>query len=440
MNVGFCRPLQFVGWLRKRSGAIWACSCVRVLSYMASEGVARSPSRVAHSTVPKWLHDPETHANLQVGGLIVLWYGLSLLLSFYNKLLVGEKQGKFPAPLFMTSLQFACQAVIAKTVLALYPPEGYSKRSMSWNDYLKLVLPNGIITGCDIAFSNKSLVYISLAFYTMVKSSSPAFLLLFAFIWGLERPSWSLAGVMAVICTGELLLVWKEADFHVVGFLLVLSASCLAGLRFTITQVLLHGPNKGEAAHGSPLEVIEMLTPIMSVSVFFLSLFMERLGQAFTTSAYFDSPSHVLLTLLLISIGAIIAFLMVWAEYQVIHKTSSLTFMIAGVCKEIVTVVAAVIALGDPFGLENAFGLGIVIFGVVLFNMYKYKKMKAREVRLNHRSSSSRKEAHVVAMKPLDGRQEPESEAAEDEEELLETEEYVPLIPLMSGAVVHRMA
>jgi solute carrier family 35 protein C2 len=49
------------------------------------------------------------------------------------------------------------------------------------------VLSNGITTGLDIGFSNKSLAYISMSFYTMCKSTTPVFLLLFAFLWRIER-------------------------------------------------------------------------------------------------------------------------------------------------------------------------------------------------------------------------------------------------------------
>ncbi len=49
------------------------------------------------------------------------------------------------------------------------------------------VLPNGIATGLDIGFSNYSLVFISLSFYVMCKSTTPMFLLVFAFIWRIER-------------------------------------------------------------------------------------------------------------------------------------------------------------------------------------------------------------------------------------------------------------
>jgi solute carrier family 35 protein C2 len=52
---------------------------------------------------------------------------------------------------------------------------------------LHAVVPNGVTTGLDIGFSNKSLVYITMSFYTMCKSTVPLFLLMFAFIWKIER-------------------------------------------------------------------------------------------------------------------------------------------------------------------------------------------------------------------------------------------------------------
>jgi solute carrier family 35 protein C2 len=54
--------------------------------------------------------------------------------------------------------------------------------------------------------------------------------------------------VVLVISSGLLLLVKGEAEFHLLGFSLVMTAACLSGLRFTLTQVLLHG-SKGES-HG----------------------------------------------------------------------------------------------------------------------------------------------------------------------------------------------
>ena len=49
------------------------------------------------------------------------------------------------------------------------------------------MVPNGVSTGLDIGLSNYSLMLITLSFYTMCKSTTPVFLLTFAFIWGIEK-------------------------------------------------------------------------------------------------------------------------------------------------------------------------------------------------------------------------------------------------------------
>lgn len=49
------------------------------------------------------------------------------------------------------------------------------------------VVPNGVSTGLDIGLSNFSLSLITLSFYTMCKSTTPIFLLLFCFLWGIEK-------------------------------------------------------------------------------------------------------------------------------------------------------------------------------------------------------------------------------------------------------------
>lgn len=43
---------------------------------------------------------------------------------------------------------------------------------------------------------------------------------------------------------------------------------------------------------------------------------------------------------------------------------------------------SAVIFLGDDFGFINAIGLVVLIFGAVLFNYSKYRKLVEKETRL----------------------------------------------------------
>lgn len=75
----------------------------------------------------------------------------------------------------------------------------------------------------------------------------------------------------------------------------------------------------------------------MSLTVLGMSLMVEQLWDSLPGSPYFASPAHVGLTLLILCVGALLAFMMVWVEFTVIAQTSALTFMVAGTFKEVVT-------------------------------------------------------------------------------------------------------
>ena len=64
-------------------------------------------------------------------------------------------------------------------------------------------MPNGVSTGLDIGLSNYSLMLITLSFYTMCKSATPVFLLVFAFVWGLERCARVVASCYLIPLVGE---------------------------------------------------------------------------------------------------------------------------------------------------------------------------------------------------------------------------------------------
>jgi len=357
------------------------------VSNQEKESLLSGPSGSSSSLEPHtftvgdlpWYRRPLAITTAKNLGLILLWYFFGTFLSLWNKLLVGKEhgisgKGAFPAPFFMSSVQFGFQHLIARTLLST----GLVKRKgeeLNWEKYLRSVVPNGIATGLDIGFSNYSLVFITLSFYVMCKSTTPLFLLTFAIIWGIEKPSWSLAAVVTVISCGLLLLVAGETKFDLLGFILVMSAAALAGLRWTITQILLQG-HKHEASSGGPVEVIFHLTPIMGITLAIISLFFEKLWVVLPGSPYFSSFGHSLFTILILAVGGLIAFSMVWAEFMLIANTSALTFLVAGTFKEIVTVGAAVLFLHESFTLVNAMGLVVLIAGVVLFNWLKYKKIK----------------------------------------------------------------
>lgn len=128
---------------------------------------------------------------------------------------------------------------------------------------------------------------------------------------------------------------------------------------------ILSPPSTRTGALGGPVEVILHLTPVMSATLGVVSLAHEQLWNTLPSSPYFAGWGHCLLTAGIVATGAVIAFLMVWAEFALISHTSALTFMVAGTFKEVVTVAAAVLFLGERFTPVNAAGLVVLIIGVV---------------------------------------------------------------------------
>ncbi|XP_078429243.1 nucleotide/sugar transporter family protein [Wolffia australiana] len=304
--------------------------------------------------------------------LILLWYTSSTCLTLYNKSLLGNKLGNFPAPLLMNTIHFVMQAVLSRLILWCRPRNADNKAKITWHDYFFKVVPTALGTALDINLSNTSLVFISVTFATMCKSASPIFLLLFAFAFRLESPSFKLLGIILIISLGVLLAVSKETEFEFWGFILVLFSSVMSGFRWSMTQILLQKETYGLK---NPLMLMSYVTPVMSVATLVFSLILDPWSE-FKNSGYFDSSEHIVRSCLLMFLGGALAFGMVLTEYILVSVTSAVTVTIAGVVKEAVTIMAAVFYFHDKFTWLKGVGLLTIMIGVSLFNVYKYQKLK----------------------------------------------------------------
>ncbi|KAK4279001.1 hypothetical protein QN277_016767 [Acacia crassicarpa] len=303
---------------------------------------------------------------------ILLWYSCSLVLTLYNKTLLGNDLGKFPAPLLMNTVHFAIQAVVSKFITYFWSHKFPNSVVMSWRDYFLRVVPTALGTAMDINLSNASLVSISVTFATMCKSGAPIFLLLFAFAFRLEAPSFKLSGIMTIISVGILMTVAKDTEFEIWGFILVMLAAVMSGFRWCMTQILLQ-----KEAYGlkNPLTLMSYVSPVMALATALLSFAMDPWDE-FQHNNYFNSPWSIIRSFLLMIFGGALAFLMVLTEYILVSVTSAVTVTVAGVVKEAVTILVAVLYFHDEFTWLKGCGLITIMVGVSLFNWYKYWKLK----------------------------------------------------------------
>jgi solute carrier family 35 protein C2 len=337
--------------------------------------------------------------------LIALWYTFSISISVYNKWMFSKENLDFHFPLFTTSLHMVVQFTCASAVLFLFPQlrpgagsadthaqgysavdgdeDGHERRSspppenkgplMTRWFYFTRIGPCGTATALDIGLGNFSLRFISLTFFTMCKSSVLAFVLLFAFIFRLEKPSWRLGGIITLMSVGVIMMVAGETAFNALGFILVMTASFCSGFRWSLTQILL----LRNPATSNPFSSIFFLTPVMFLSLFLLALPIEGPSNLMTGLHTLAETKGVLLGTLIMLFPGALAFLMVAAEFALLKRTSVVTLSVCGIFKEVLTISAAGAVFGDELSPINVSGLVVTIASIAAYNYLKYLKMRS---------------------------------------------------------------
>jgi solute carrier family 35, member C2 len=271
------------------------------------------------------------------------WFFFSALLSSYNKWVFGSGHMAFPCPLLLTSIHFFVQWIFSYSLSATFPKYfgGDQVAIMPWKPFLSTSIPCGLVTSGDVGLSNLSLVRISITFYTMVKASTPIFVLLWAYLLRIERITPSLLLVVFVIAVGEFLTVAGEIHFDMVGFSMCLSASVLSGARWTLVQ---HKLQTLDPPLKTTIATMRVLSPSMFFSMVFVSLIVER-PWITLREAYFGTFGEGLSTVGMGVIGAIFAIAMILCEFYLIMRANAIVLMIGGVIKEMITIIVGYVKL-----------------------------------------------------------------------------------------------
>uniref|UniRef100_A0A096NX15 Solute carrier family 35 member C2 n=2 Tax=Cercopithecinae TaxID=9528 RepID=A0A096NX15_PAPAN len=321
-------------------------------------------------------------------GLVLLYYCFSIGITFYNKWLTKS----FHFPLFMTMLHLAVIFLFSALSRALVQCSSHRARVvLSWADYLRRVAPTALATALDVGLSNWSFLYVTVSLYTMTKSSAVLFILIFSLIFKLEELRAALVLVVLLIAGGLFMFTYKSTQFNVEGFALVLGASFIGGIRWTLTQMLLQ---KAELGLQNPIDTMFHLQPLMFLGLFplfavfegvgnqglfqdagvikqvrkaFLAVVLEGLHLSTSEKIFRFQDTGLLLRVLgSLFLGGILAFGLGFSEFLLVSRTSSLTLSIAGIFKEVCTLLLAAHLLGDQISLLNWLGFALCLSGISL--------------------------------------------------------------------------
>lgn len=205
----------------------------------------------------------------------------------------------------------------------------------------------------------------------MCKSSSLAFVLIFAFVFRLENPTWRLVTIIATMTIGVVMMVAGEVEFNVLGFVLVISAAFFSGFRWGLTQILL----LRNPATSNPFSSIFFLAPVMFLTLVAIAIPVEGFTDLIESLKGLMNEWGALAPFLLLFPGTI-AFLMTACEFALLQRTSVVTLSIAGIFKEVVTISTATLVFDDKLTLINISGLFVTIGAICAYNWIKISKMR----------------------------------------------------------------
>ena len=299
--------------------------------------------------------------------LVGFYYTFSIGLTFYNKWMFKE----FKYPLITTCFHFLVVFILSAFTRTLFLSCREKTPMLEWNTYLKRVFVTGIVSALDIGLSNWSFVFITVSLYTMVKSTAVLFIMAFAIVFKLEKPKWSLIIIVFFISSGLFMFVYKSSQFNLEGFILVLMASFLGGIRWTLTQIL---SQKEELGLTNPIDLMFHLMPTMFIGLFPLAIGHDGKGF-FTTNHLFgaDRFLNMIPTGFQMLGGGLLAFMLSTSEYLLLSQTSSLTLSISGIVKEIVTLSIATTYNGDTLSPLNLVGCLTCLTGISLHVYLKFQ-------------------------------------------------------------------
>jgi len=314
-----------------------------------------------------------------------LWMGSSVLMNVVIKLVNGRHYGAFVCPLLLTTVQFALQSMLVELAFCTSiplkvfgvheAPAEAGPLSGSVSHFFIFFWP-ALATSLDIGLSNLAMRFITLVLATSVKASSPLFTMLLAFALRLEDPSLRLVASVLLLSSGLSLAVLGESpnSFNSLGFSLMLSASFLAGVRWTLMQRLLHGKSSIRGIE-SPIVLLKFLLPLMSACLAPLSAAVEHWRDLRFSPYLSHDHWHLMLG---ITVGvSILALVMTTFEFLLVSELDALTFLVLGLLKEAITVAAgAFFFSGSKLGVLNALGFILILAGV---SSYKWTKTVSGE-------------------------------------------------------------
>lgn len=296
---------------------------------------------------------------------VAIWIFLSFSVIVYNKYILDRKMYNWPYPISLTMIHMSFCSALAYVLVRVF--KVVDPISMSWDFYLKNVVPIGVLYSVSLWLSNSAYIYLSVSFIQMLKALMPVAVYSFGVLFKKEQFKSDTMVNMVSISIGVGIAAYGEAKFDLFGVVLQLGAVVVEATRLVLIQILLN--SKGVSLNA--ISTLYYVAPCCLVFLFVPWVFVEY--------PILKEASTFHLDFFVFGTNSLCAFGLNLAVFLIVGKTSALTMNVAGVVKDWLLIAFSWSVIKDTVTPVNLVGYGLAFLGVAYYNHSKLQALRASE-------------------------------------------------------------
>jgi hypothetical protein len=228
---------------------------------------------------------------------------------------------------------------------------------------VKNIIPIASLFALQLVLSNSAYLHSTVAFLQMLKEANIVLVYLLSLAVMVETFRWRNLGILVFIVTATTLCIHGEMDFSWAGFALQGTSQFAESTKIVLQAMVLSGNSKLD-----PMSYVLLVAPCSAVCLLTIgavqSMFVPNVAfGAALASMHTWMPYLVLNMLVAFSLNIVIAFY--------IKHTSGVSFILAGVAKDVMIVVAGAICFREQVSLMQCIGFTLQVGGVFAWSLVK---------------------------------------------------------------------
>eukprot|EP01038_Epipyxis_sp_PR26KG_P007737 gene7737-10512_t len=241
-------------------------------------------------------------------------------------------------------------------------PSNNKVEKLDFRTTLRVVVPIGLMTAADVVLSNKSIVYLPLSMYTVLKSANLVFIFMWGILLGVEKFQCKLFSSILCVSIGIGVAVFTSSSkLNVLGVVLILCACAAGGLRWVSIQILVDIDTE---AHDS-MRTLFRIAPYTVICLIPFAVVFE--WPTLIKSVFLTDRNLFFYTIGTISSGGAISLLLLLAEVKLLELTSSLTLGVVGQIKEVLQILLAMLLYKDKLNIRSLLGICLSIIATCFY-------------------------------------------------------------------------